>query len=394
MTNGLVFAADDLSGASELAAEIATSMGDDYRRGSVTVVLDRGIEMLGKFAKNPILVIDLNTRNASEVAISKSIDRFLSLSRQRSQKAFLKVDSLLRGRIAEHLQLLTGHGRVIFCPALPSLDRFVEDGAVVVGSVPLAKTNLWQDEAMPAPSKISDLFGSWPTARLTRKHYATATSLSEWITSQDSSAVLIADCTSAQELKELSSSAAKIGEIILAGSGELGNLFANELLNGALVKAAGPVSIRKITGSALIVVGSISEVSEGQLRFLESRGSRSFNLESLIADSSVLLGQANQWLQDRASITVSKKSLKKTLLSSETRAWFANLLADRPLVLTGGATARAILDFLGVEYLQPLRAIGHGLTIANTDLGILVAIKPGSFGELDTLHKLANQIEI
>lgn len=54
MTNGLVFAADDLSGASQLAAGIATSMGDDYRRGSVTVVLDRGIEMLGKFISRQV----------------------------------------------------------------------------------------------------------------------------------------------------------------------------------------------------------------------------------------------------------------------------------------------------------------------------------------------------
>jgi hypothetical protein len=54
MTNGLVFAADDLSGASELAAGIATSMGDDYRRGSVTAVLDRGIEMLEKFVSRQV----------------------------------------------------------------------------------------------------------------------------------------------------------------------------------------------------------------------------------------------------------------------------------------------------------------------------------------------------
>ncbi len=58
------------------------------------------------------------------------------------------------------------------------------------------------------------------------------------------------------------------------------------------------------------------------------------------------------------------------------------------LVLTGGQTARAVLDHLGVRRLRPVAQPDHGVVVSLADDGRLVATKPGSFGQDPTLTDL------
>ncbi|MFG1954889.1 nucleotide-binding domain containing protein [Micromonospora sp. NPDC048830] len=51
----------------------------------------------------------------------------------------------------------------------------------------------------------------------------------------------------------------------------------------------------------------------------------------------------------------------------------------RALVLTGGETARAVLDRLGVARLRPVTA-REGAVLSRTETGRLVVTRPGSFG--------------
>ena len=53
--------------------------------------------------------------------------------------------------------------------------------------------------------------------------------------------------------------------------------------------------------------------------------------------------------------------------------------ATAALVLTGGETARAVLDRLGVRSLRPVRADAGAVT-ALADDGRTVVTRPGSFG--------------
>jgi uncharacterized protein YgbK (DUF1537 family) len=64
---------------------------------------------------------------------------------------------------------------------------------------------------------------------------------------------------------------------------------------------------------------------------------------------------------------------------------------DPALVLTGGETARAVLDRLGVTRLRP---VGHdrGAVTALTDGGRTVVTRPGSFGTGVTLAELVTSL--
>ena len=66
--------------------------------------------------------------------------------------------------------------------------------------------------------------------------------------------------------------------------------------------------------------------------------------------------------------------------------------AGADLVLTGGETARAVLDRLGTAWLVPLAQVEHGAVASRADDGRLVATKPGSFGADDVLVRLVDRL--
>src|SRR5919202_671771 len=55
------------------------------------------------------------------------------------------------------------------------------------------------------------------------------------------------------------------------------------------------------------------------------------------------------------------------------------------LVLTGGETARRVLDALGVTRLTPLGQVYHGAVLSRLPGGASVVTRPGSFGSPDSL---------
>ena len=55
------------------------------------------------------------------------------------------------------------------------------------------------------------------------------------------------------------------------------------------------------------------------------------------------------------------------------------------LVLTGGETARAVVDAMGITTLRPVHEIHHGAVESVTTDGRRVVTRPGSFGTADSL---------
>ncbi|TLF56227.1 hypothetical protein FE391_39555, partial [Nonomuraea sp. KC401] len=59
------------------------------------------------------------------------------------------------------------------------------------------------------------------------------------------------------------------------------------------------------------------------------------------------------------------------------------------LVLTGGETARRVLDALGVREMVPVGQVHHGAVHSRTPDGRSVVTRPGSFGGPDSLLRIA-----
>jgi 4-hydroxythreonine-4-phosphate dehydrogenase len=67
--------------------------------------------------------------------------------------------------------------------------------------------------------------------------------------------------------------------------------------------------------------------------------------------------------------------------------------ASADLVLTGGETARRVLDQLGIDQLEPLAQIGHGAVRSRTADGRHVVTRPGSFGGADSLREIVAELQ-
>lgn len=393
MKTEVIFAADDLSGAAELAAGIAHSLGAKFQAGMIKVVLLHPTEPSPEAPENSIVVFDLDSRNASN---SEVRDLVQSLGAKRSSAAsqiFIKLDSILRGQVRGHLLRLSELGPVIFCPALPSLNRTVMQGVVQIDGRSLSDTDLWKTEKTNAPTSIQALFHAGETALISELNFANRESLTRAIRENPTGAkIFIADCRSSDDLALLATTVSQMPELMLAGSAEFGALFGSRLIDAQLDSQPLASLGTEVVKSVAIVVGSRSSMALRQVDFLQSLGASVFDLRNFSGGSEDLVDLFEEADVGVDCFLVSARSLGSQKWTTATKQIFIEKLHGRSLVLTGGATARRILSLLGVQSLMPLSDLGQGQVIALTDTALMVAIKPGSFGEFDTLHKLANHI--
>ncbi|MFI6951717.1 nucleotide-binding domain containing protein [Streptomyces sp. NPDC050422] len=74
------------------------------------------------------------------------------------------------------------------------------------------------------------------------------------------------------------------------------------------------------------------------------------------------------------------------------RAVAAQLSPNADLVLTGGETARTLLDALAVTSLLPVGQVHHGAVLCRTPQGRGVVIRPGSHGGQDSLVRMVEAL--
>ena len=79
-------------------------------------------------------------------------------------------------------------------------------------------------------------------------------------------------------------------------------------------------------------------------------------------------------------------------LSSALAEFISPMAQCVPLVLTGGETARAVLDAVDVHWLEPLAEVHHGAVLSLTDRNTVVVTRPGSFGGQDSLRAILDRI--
>lgn len=394
MPRDLILAADDLSGACELAAGLAGTTGLTGNRVPVLVQLLDGKTDVSHDTEGFLSVYDLDSRSKTKNDVKNLVASLLSQQNSSETRIFLKLDSLLRGRVKEHLETLAESATVVFCPALPALDRLVKAGTLEISSIPLAKTKLWASERRKAPNLVADLFESTKVLRLESRQMQdlglTRARLGEL---PAKGKVAIADCASVEELSTLATALALTPGLIAAGSAEFGALFCSKMGIENNESASGPSILGEIIGPSVILVGSKSEQSSQQVKYLESQGVLIHRPQVQTLDLKSLANRLSHSQNQRICITFSPKFLNLGLAKQPESETIRKLLSSRPLVLTGGATARSVLQFLGVKSLRIIGSLGPGQVLAVSNFGIPVAIKPGSFGKYDTLQELANALE-
>jgi len=413
--------ADDLTGAADCVATPATL-------GCSAVVLLHSPNHLNFDADRPdadILSIDANSRCLPAQQATELIAELVDLCDSRKEHRggyvlFKKIDSTLRGNVAGELAALlrarragnpsSSHLSILMAPALPSQRRTTVGGRLMVNGVPLEKTDIWQTEVCTPESDIRRLLAdaglSSGLVYLNTVRSGLANLRQAVRQAASHVDVVVCDAESDSDLRAIIE--ASLGDPALtafAGSAGLASQIPQAI---RMV----PDTERRVwcfaRGSTLFVVGTTASVSRQQARFLQA-------IPEIATFHATPAGLLNSSIM-HTEITQSLQAGRDVLLVLDEGEHCSNhdaqflpqalsaLLSDCPrflggLVATGGDTARATLDALGIHRLRLLGEVEAGLPFSVADRWIRplpVITKAGAFGSPQALvrcHQFLRELE-
>ena len=291
----------------------------------------------------------------------------------------LQFDSTLRGRVARDCATAlaaSGRRKLLIAPAFPSAGRTVENGCVRVDDVPVHQTAFGSDPTLPVrESSIPALFRAHGIGVEIARDAAHARAL---LDAHD--AVVVDACTEAQ-LDAIAATFNGERDLLLAGS--------TGLLRGLARVLPRPQSAANDRGGCrdqtamptltaqrpLLVVGSLNPRSRQQLAIVQAQ----CRIDILATD-------------ERRSPADAPPQAALTKLVPRAIDALASGRCDG-LVVTGGETARRIIDALPAISLRVCREIMPGVPLAEvrTATGTFPMItKAGGFGDDDALTTCIN----
>ncbi len=371
----LFVVADDLSGAAETAAVLA-------RPGTAARVVLGGDDRPLRAAPG-LTVVDLDSRTASPADAARAVRAALAAAPP-SARIIKKIDSLLRGNPAAEIGAVADTRPVVLAPALPVADRTVRDGVVHLSGIPLHETDAWRMEPARAPVDVAAALAPLRTVVLGLD--AVRGDVAEALRAALRQApVVICDATTDADLDALAAAALARPDVALAGSGGFAAAVGRVLAGPGADTLASPT--RPASPAVLVVVGSAAEIAARQVEQLLADGARELRLPL----ASQRLGPGVTVLRP-APVAGADPRVVVAALARAVRDLDPGP-AGADLVLTGGETARRVLDELGIDQLEPLAQIGHGAVRSRTADGRHVVTRPGSFGAIGSLRDIVVELQ-
>ncbi|MDX0451875.1 four-carbon acid sugar kinase family protein [Sinorhizobium medicae] len=337
----LVILADDLTGALDSAAPFAG-------RGLHTEVALALESVDAALADQPeVLVVNVKSREVSPDEARMATSDVLKHVPD-DARIFKKVDSRLKGNIEVELDAIR-YNRALVAPAIPDFGRVVAGGHV-------------RGFGVNAPITIAERLG---------RHAESA---------------LIPDTTSRDDMLAAVETGEAAGCDLMIGARGLAEALAHRMTGGA-----GLPLMSVPQEPILIVVGSRDPITVEQVGVLREGyavayfpavGGRVQQEAGLPAEMVTVI----QAVEGETPLSPSEVSVN--LAASVVPAFTGRAST---LLLTGGATAEAVLARLGVSRFRLLGECMPGMALAFAD-GRYIITKSGGFGRRDTLSDIARQI--
>jgi uncharacterized protein YgbK (DUF1537 family) len=283
-----------------------------------------------------VVAIDTDTRGLDEAAARRRLEQLVARL-PAGQPVFKKIDSLLRGHVSTELAVLRDwfpDRLVVVAPAFPANGRTTRRGVQQLDGRPLLQHGRALGDGAAASDVLARVLEPHRSRRVTPERL-------------DRSLVGVVTCD-AETDDDLDRIVAaldrRVADVIWVGSGGLSAALARSLGGPATAAAWEPPS------RVVAVVGSTADVAVRQARALE--------------------GHAELATVDAVG----------------------GLVHDGPLlILVGGATARHVLDGLGVRALELVAELEPGVVLAHPlprRGSLKVVTKSGTFGDDETLVRV------
>ena len=402
------FIADDLSGALEV--------GSLFKDQGQPVRLVINPSSLAPPAGS-ILGYDLNTRQMTEDRAYGEVRALVTEIRKRHDRLFYKkIDSTLRGWISEEIRAVLDADPdciVFFCPANPVVGRTVHDGRLLVDGTPVDETPFNRDPAFPiTDARIASRFR--PGLRELLRHCPLSTVRdsetvrAKWIDQslREGGRIVSFDAVSETDLVALARAARSLrNPVLLCGSGALAGAIHRVDPGGpAKDRAKDLPPIRPEGNGVGFLIGSAHPRTREQFELLRQERS----LEVVDFDPadppswSRPLNEFGAKCQRGPVAVVPRVTGPPGRDTSAAIQTFFRRLAGRKepeplpdrLFVTGGETARTVIDAIRVDSLDLSGSLEPGVAVALAQRSsampgmtnvLTVVTKPGGFGGPDTL---------
>ena len=409
--------ADDLTGATDLALTLA-------REGMRTVQVIGSPSQSNGFGDAEAVVIALKSRTIPKTdAVRLSLAAAQALRAAGAEQLVFKYCSTFDstdegniGPVAEALMDFAGTDLTIACPAFPAAGRSIYKGYLFVGDLllsespmkdhpltPMRDANLRRVLQRQAKGKVGrvalDVVDQGAAA--IREAFAKARAAGERL--------LIVDAVRDENLRAIGAACAGL-PLVTGGSGVAMGLPDNFRRRGKLGAGAPPTTLAAPPGRAVILAGSCSAATRGQIRTAIEAGVPAFQLDPFaIASGAVTPQAAADWavaatgphapliyssadpevvraVQARLGVAHAGE-IVESFLADVGRRLLARGFAR--FLVAGGETSGAVVAALGVSALHIGPEIDPGVpwtrSVGQPDVAL--ALKSGNFGAPDFFLK-------
>lgn len=415
--------ADDITGATDLCLMLS--------RAGLKTVQVMGVPEAGR---------DLPAANAVVIALkSRSIPALeaveMSLSAARALLAagaeqllfkycstFDSTDSGNIGPVAEALMGLTGADVTIACPSFPAAGRTTYKGHLFVGDALLSDSPLKDHPLNPMQdANLVRVLGRQTALPVGLVDIATirkgATAVREAMTAQraDGRRILIVDTLEDADLLTIGAACADM-RLVTGGSGIAMGLAANFVNAGRVAARETQSKLRAPVGRSVVLAGSCSAATRGQIAAAKAAGYASFGLDvAALAEGRQRAEDVANWAIQQPASTIpliyssatpeDLQAIQSRLGQHESGALVERVLAEiarllhaagfKRFLIAGGETSGAVVASLGVSMLEIGPEIDPGVpwtrSIGTPDLAL--ALKSGNFGTPDFFMKAWSLLE-
>jgi D-threonate/D-erythronate kinase len=395
--------ADDLTGAADSGVAFVKTTGP------VRLLLGPG--SINGQARRPVVAVDTATREMT-APDARARTRELAEGLGRDDVVFKKIDSTLRGHVAAEVAALRERlpdRLVVVAPAFPAAGRVTVGAVQHVDGKPLHLSGAWSFERRSPPRSVPDLFAPSATSSVSladvRSSTSRLTSLLNIVGAQGRLAVC--DAATEEDLRAIVNAAnAAERPILWVGSAGLAAALAeaSEPADPGLLRTDRAEAPATPLGSAsvirfLAVIGSATPVAQQQALALAAEGANTLELpaQTLAGTDQVALqklaAEVSTAVATGATVVTIRGAAEPRNAAAVTHGLAAATApaatATDLLLLTGGATARAVLLRAGLVSLDILGELSPGVVLL-TPAGEppqLIVTKAGAFGDEQTLTR-------
>lgn len=400
-----VIIADDITGAGDSGVHFALA-------GKRTAMLLERSALGETLRSHDAVTVSSESRFLSPAKAAEAV-RAMADECQRAGAcvAFKKVDSTLRGNPGAEIEAVldaTGRDAALVCVAMPKTGRTCLEGVLLLHGKPIKETEAGKDPFNPVGFSViaeilavqTDLpIGHLPLEAVRSGPAAMRGMVEAMIAS--GMRIIIADATTDADLAKLGAFLREAGSGLLpVGAGGLA-----EALNGGAVPCACPGP----QGRLLAVIGSLTEATKGQIRYVEEHGDFHFldlDMElafrnpgeeiSRLAVAACGAGRRNLLLKNRVmprpGVISTEDGVRAARIFGKAAKAVCQATDCSILYATGGSTAVAVAANLGLRSVTIDRECMPGVVLSScscpgTRLRWFIS-KAGGFGSLDTIIKL------